>query len=488
MTSGVTLRGSADLLAAVPYLLGFHPRDSVVVVAMRRERVLSPAGLTCPGRPMGAMAARFVALLGPRPGGRGGGHRVRPAGRGDAGRRRAAGRAGRFAGLPARRDPGRGGRYWSYVCAEPTCCPPEGHPFDAETSTVALSAVYHGQVALRDREALAAQVAPVGGPVREAMRVATLRADDRLCDLIEAATGGLEVLAAPVAGPDRTRLPPSRHQAVPSGVRPVAVGAASRCRRRGLDASASGADAGVSRARAQRAGGLRRSASTRRCRLGDRAFAGPAAGLSVEHCLGVGRPARWRPRADDTRARRPASSAAAPSPASPADTAADAGPDLARGAAASGADAGSRSAGTGLAPTFDPGTSRRRARRRGAVDPGVVRRARLAKAMLTAGRAAVANAFDRYRDGGVLSDDEVAWLSVLLSAHLPVRDLAWEQTTDEEWHVALWTDVLQRVEPDLAAGPASLLAFAAWRCGNGALAGVAVERALAISRRARWPA
>jgi hypothetical protein len=100
--------------------------------------------------------------------------------------------------------------------------------------------------------------------------------------------------------------------------------------------------------------------------------------------------------------------------------------------------------------------------------------------MLTAGRAAVANAFDRYRDGGVLSDDEMAWLTVLMSAHIPVRDLAWEQTGDEEWHVALWTDVLQRVEPDLAAGPASLLAFAAWRCGNGALAGVAVERALAI--------
>ena len=141
---------------------------------------------------------------------------------------------------------------------------------------------------------------------------------------------------------------------------------------------------------------------------------------------------------------------------------------------------GLRSAGARLAPTFDPGTSRRRARRRGAADPGVVRRARLAKALLTAGRAAVANAFDRYRDGGVLSDDEVAWLTVLMSAHLPLRDLAWEQTGDEEWHVALWTDVLQRVEPDLAAGPASLLAFAAWRCGNGALAGVAVERALAI--------
>jgi hypothetical protein len=62
--------------------------------------------------------------------------------------------------------------------------------------------------------------------------------------------------------------------------------------------------------------------------------------------------------------------------------------------------------------------------------------------------------------------------------HLPVRDFAWERITDDESHVALWTDVLRRVEPELAAPPASLLAFAAWRTGQGALASVAVDRAL----------
>ncbi|PSK63096.1 hypothetical protein B0E53_04965 [Micromonospora sp. MH33] len=43
----------------------------------------------------------------------------------------------------------------------------------------------------------------------------------------------------------------------------------------------------------------------------------------------------------------------------------------------------------------------------------------------------------------------------------------------------MWSDITRRAHPTLAAGPASLLAFAAWRCGNGALASVAVDRALA---------
>jgi hypothetical protein len=93
-----------------------------------------------------------------------------------------------------------------------------------------------------------------------------------------------------------------------------------------------------------------------------------------------------------------------------------------------------------------------------------------------AGRAAVRNAFRRQRAGGRLSDDEVAWLGVLLG-HLPVRDYAWERVGEEDWQVRLWTDVLRRVEPGQVPPVACLLAFAAWRSGHGALAAVAVERA-----------
>jgi hypothetical protein len=101
-----------------------------------------------------------------------------------------------------------------------------------------------------------------------------------------------------------------------------------------------------------------------------------------------------------------------------------------------------------------------------------------ARALRTAGATAVDDAAARHRDGGPLTDDEVAWLSLLLS-YVPVRDHAWRRLTGgDEWQLALWTDVLRRTEPALAPPPASLLAFAAWRAGQGALAAVALDRAL----------
>jgi hypothetical protein len=46
-------------------------------------------------------------------------------------------------------------------------------------------------------------------------------------------------------------------------------------------------------------------------------------------------------------------------------------------------------------------------------------------------------------------------------------------------HRRLWTDVVRRAQPGYAAAPASLLAFTAWQGGDGALANIALERALA---------
>jgi hypothetical protein len=100
------------------------------------------------------------------------------------------------------------------------------------------------------------------------------------------------------------------------------------------------------------------------------------------------------------------------------------------------------------------------------------------RAVREAGEAAVKAALDRHRRREErLTDDEMAWLTLLLS-HIPVRDFAWEHTGSAEWHLTLWTDALRRAEPELVPAPASLLAFAAWRSGNGPLARVAVERAL----------
>jgi hypothetical protein len=45
-------------------------------------------------------------------------------------------------------------------------------------------------------------------------------------------------------------------------------------------------------------------------------------------------------------------------------------------------------------------------------------------------------------------------------------------------HLRLWTDVLRAAPIEFVPAPAALLAFAAWQSGDGALAAVAIERAL----------
>jgi Domain of unknown function (DUF4192) len=96
------------------------------------------------------------------------------------------------------------------------------------------------------------------------------------------------------------------------------------------------------------------------------------------------------------------------------------------------------------------------------------------------GLSAVADALRVYRDGGKFAtDDQVAWLSVAL-AHLAVRDDAWARMDPDfrAAHTRLWTDVVRRAEPAYLPAPAALLAFTAWQGGNGALANVALDRAL----------
>ncbi|MEV2237826.1 DUF4192 domain-containing protein [Micromonospora sp. NPDC049891] len=288
----LSVRSPADLIAAVPYLLGFHPADSIVVVALSGKRIVFAARGDLPGDADPYEPGQHIAAVTARQGadsatvvGYGPAARVTPAV--DA-VRAALAEAG-LAVLDALRV--TDGRWWSYLCDEPECCPPEGTRYDPQASTVPAAAVFAGQVALPDRAALAAQVAPVGG---EAMRQAVEQAEQRLTDLLAAA---------------------------------------------------------------------------------------PAADL-----LG-------------------------------------------------------------------------------------------ARALRAAGTAALRATVRRHRAGERLTDDELAWLCLLLT-HLPVRDHAWERTDGRDEDIAFWAEVLRRAAPELIAAPGSLLAFAAWRDGQGALAAVALERVL----------
>jgi hypothetical protein len=97
-----------------------------------------------------------------------------------------------------------------------------------------------------------------------------------------------------------------------------------------------------------------------------------------------------------------------------------------------------------------------------------------------AGRDAVRSAIDWYRSGARIADrGRLAFLAVMV-ADLRVRDDAWAlmDPVYRGQHLRLWTDILAGAAPELAPAPAALLAFTAWQCGDGALANVALERAL----------
>ena len=101
--------------------------------------------------------------------------------------------------------------------------------------------------------------------------------------------------------------------------------------------------------------------------------------------------------------------------------------------------------------------------------------------VITEGRRAVRDAIVRYRDGGAITDgDLLAWLVVSL-AHLPVRDDAWARMEPghRDAHLRLWKDLVRNAVGPWVPAPAALLAFTAWQSGDGTLASVAIDRALA---------
>jgi hypothetical protein len=300
MNGSVTLRTPTDVIAAVPYLLGFHPTDSVVVVGLSARQVVFNvrADLPAPGAPpdeVALVAGDMSRVLASH-----GADRALVIGYGPPAQvTRAV-----FAVRDVLARDGvdvvemlrvSDGRYWSYMCASPDCCPPDGTPFDTSGTEIAASATFAGRVVMPDRTSLTCIVAPPEGVELLAIERATARA---LADL----AGEL---------PD-----------------------------------------------------------------------GPTAGA---------------------------------------------------------------------------------ARRRAAVR------------MFTTG-------LERHRHGSRLDDDELARFTLLIRA-VDARDAVWQRILAAGWsldpHVDLWRDVVRRARPDLAVAPAALLAFTAWRAGDGALAWFAVQRALA---------
>ncbi|OWV09594.1 hypothetical protein B5D80_09410 [Micromonospora wenchangensis] len=209
----LTVRSSSDLATAVPYLLGFHPDDgSAVVIAMREHRIVFAARGDLPATDAAAQefldhAAHLAAVIHRQHHitdtviiGYGPVDRIDPA-------LRLYDEAFTASGITVRHLLCvTGTRITSLTCGDPTCCPPEGTPFDPTTSLVAVQATAAGQVALPNRAALAARITPVTGTARDAMHLATVEAAPRLITLLAAGNNVLEQ-----AGTDAIRYALRQH-------------------------------------------------------------------------------------------------------------------------------------------------------------------------------------------------------------------------------------------------------------------------------------
>jgi Domain of unknown function (DUF4192) len=186
----IRLSSVAGFLAVVPHLLGFHPSQSMVVVGLdaRRGRIVLAFRYDLPDPPDPARSQEItehaIGVLKKRriktaiAAGYGAGTLVTPVAQ--------SLRAGlRGAGI-ALRDLLRvqDGRYFSYVCTNPGCCPADGVPFDVSAHPAAAALTAAGMPARPDRASLAASLAPVTGPAADSMRQATERALLRTEELI----------------------------------------------------------------------------------------------------------------------------------------------------------------------------------------------------------------------------------------------------------------------------------------------------------------
>jgi hypothetical protein len=198
------VRRPADFLAVIPYLLGFHPEESLVVVLSRRGRVLLSARLDLPTVGQAPEVAASVGRLAAQ-------HDVDElvlVGYGDD--------EGKVRQVLQQLGPGltavvpvrevllvSRARWWSLSCTT-GCCPREGAVFDPDAHPLAAEAVYRGLVAGRSRAALQELATGPSPQDLPRLREHVAHAHDRLTGLGRpaAATAMADAVRAVLAAPD----------------------------------------------------------------------------------------------------------------------------------------------------------------------------------------------------------------------------------------------------------------------------------------------
>lgn len=177
------ISGPAELIRTIPYLLGFRPAESLVIVALRGRTLVLTAHL-------GMHEANDTTIAGTL----------------NAARRGGATRVTAFVFSGMTPTVGQtlprhelysttmasalaldldladavyvsGGRYWSYVCADASCCPPEGNEVPVEVTQAEATMTMSGSAPLPSRADLAATLQQVNVIAAE---LVTSQLDERM--------------------------------------------------------------------------------------------------------------------------------------------------------------------------------------------------------------------------------------------------------------------------------------------------------------------
>ncbi|MFF7637923.1 DUF4192 family protein [Kitasatospora sp. NPDC008050] len=191
----VRMRGPADMAAMLPYLLGFYPDDSIVAVGLHgpAARQGGAIRLDIPEDPnewplIAVELARLLIALSerrhrrpdavliylcrdPEPGARPARRQLRPLADQLL-------RVFREFEVPVKESLClSGGRWWSFLCADPACCDPDGTAVFAGQDPLAVvaAATYAGLAPRGSRKAIGAALDPIGPPAGTAQREALER-------------------------------------------------------------------------------------------------------------------------------------------------------------------------------------------------------------------------------------------------------------------------------------------------------------------------
>lgn len=187
------IRGPADLMSAVPYLLGFHPEQSLVLIGLAGNRVVVTARMDLADLIQPELLEHTVAAMA-----NGGAMKFVCAIFDDTAPARArdgdplpwADAADDLAECVAEADAELdevllvgNNRLWSLTCTHEDCCPRAGRVLEP-SDEVAATATYAGLVALPDRAAVAGLLAPRPPAERARLIPAIERAERAAVDAV----------------------------------------------------------------------------------------------------------------------------------------------------------------------------------------------------------------------------------------------------------------------------------------------------------------